>query len=59
MDDDADMDHSDDEAGKINKLDLDQAFELYLTKRPEIAKSHALIYGGVDNSSLLSNNNEI
>jgi hypothetical protein len=40
MNDEIDLDLSDDE-GKVSKLDLDKAYEMYLSKKQEILKSYS------------------
>jgi hypothetical protein len=39
-DDDLGLDESDHEEERINKLDLDKAYEMYLSKKKEILKSY-------------------
>lgn len=58
IEDDLDI-GSEDEADKLNKLDLDQAYELYLTKKSEIIKSYEMMTGVVQPNNINNSNDDI
>ena len=51
LDEELEIGASDDEGNKVSKLDLDQAYEMYLSKKKDILRSFELMAGAAQNNS--------